>query len=155
MKTLILRGLPGSGKSYFLREIFRPVVGDFIHCSADHFFETESNYNFDHSKIGEAHRACFAKFREARISAENKKIEYVVIDNTNSQRWEMAPYIAETAYHGDEHHILEFLCDEKTSFERNVHSVPESVIVNMKKRWEKPLSSWRHSFYNQDWKSVL
>ena len=52
-------------------------------CSADAYFQQEANgsgnYNFDASRIKEAHRHCKLQFEEA---LENTR-ELIIIDNTN------------------------------------------------------------------------
>jgi hypothetical protein len=102
-----MRGLPGSGKSYFaqhvLPEVFNvkvPFIG-----SADHFFTDEAgNYDFDPKGLPEAHRQCREKFfkffhlRENSIAirgddhAFNTKDQLVIVDNTNTTPTEIAFY---------------------------------------------------------------
>jgi len=51
----LVRGLPGSGKSTFANFIWN----DYAICEADKFFtDKEGNYNFDASKLKEAHKWC-------------------------------------------------------------------------------------------------
>jgi len=48
----LVRGLPGSGKTSFASAIWN----DYAVCEADKFFyDKEGNYNFDGSKLKEAH----------------------------------------------------------------------------------------------------
>ena len=86
-KTLvILRGVSGSGKSTLAQQIkFNGVI-----CNADAYF-TKSNgvYEFDASKLDDAHNEC-------RQQAENAMINQmtpVIIDNTNLKIWEFKQYI--------------------------------------------------------------
>ena len=53
MKELfLLRGLPGSGKSTFANFVWN----EYAICEADKFFyDKEGNYNFDATKIKQAH----------------------------------------------------------------------------------------------------
>jgi predicted kinase len=87
---ILLRGIPGSGKS---------TLGDIILqttqqqnpdvLSADNFFiDEKGNYNFDATKLKEAHNLCQQKCAE-RMRLEFSKI---VIANTFTQEWEMEPY---------------------------------------------------------------
>ena len=57
MKILyLLRGLPGSGKSSVAKSLMNAQTG---HVEADMFFmDNKGNYNFDVSKLEEAHKWC-------------------------------------------------------------------------------------------------
>ena len=85
---IILRGLPGSGKSTIARELETTFPGA-VTCSADQFFLSESGeYNFDASLLGEAHKWCQARAEETCREGTN----ILVVDNTNVKKWEMVPY---------------------------------------------------------------
>jgi predicted kinase len=131
-KLIIWRGLPGSGKSFQIQNLPEHAVV----CSADHFFDTGTAYNFDQSKLGEAHAACQLKAFNAM--AEGRPL--VVIDNTNSRKWEYALYEAMGKRFG---YVVEVRTiggqsveDVRTYAERNIHNVPEEVILKMAYRWE-------------------
>ena len=49
---VLLRGLPGSGKSYLGHYIWTSVF------EADKYFEQDGEYKFDPSKLKEAHQWC-------------------------------------------------------------------------------------------------
>lgn len=51
---IIMRGLPGSGKSYKAKKLAQAENG--IIYSTDDFFETTGKYIYDPSKIGEYHQ---------------------------------------------------------------------------------------------------
>lgn len=76
LQVLILRGLPGSGKSTYVGGMDRAVV-----CSADDFFyNAKGQYQFDPSRLEEVHRRCFGKFFEAVMA---KKSPIVVGDGVS------------------------------------------------------------------------
>ena len=73
---IIMRGYPGSGKSYAAKELakkFNAVI-----CSADDFFMKAGKYVFDASKLGLAHKSCQEKAYNAMVDGKN-----LIIDNTN------------------------------------------------------------------------
>jgi len=76
MKTvIILRCYSGSGKSTFAKQInsnFKTVSAD------NYFYDDHGNYNFDPTKLGDAHADCKRKFEKFLEVGEN-----VIVDNTN------------------------------------------------------------------------
>jgi len=94
MKVLnILRGLPGSGKSHYAKmhwpgltpARFAPKGWSPVCISGDHYFtDLEGNYDFDSSKLGEAHLDSQIRL----IQALESGVEEIVIDNTHSRLWE-------------------------------------------------------------------
>mgnify|MGYP001168104510 CR=1 FL=1 len=150
MSILLVRGLPGSGKTTFTELISLPTMSGIrvppVSCSADDFFYEGEEYNFDPKLLPDAHGACLNKAREAVLSGDS-----VMVHNTFTQRWEMQPYIdlaeeAEVAlivistYDGG--------CDDETLASRNTHGVPVESIAAMRGRWEEdwkngdPLPPW-------------
>lgn len=136
MKVVIMRGIPGSGKSTYVARNF-PLA---TVCSADHFFlDKEGNYKFDPKRIGEAHLSCQKKF------ARNLMLGYclddedkvLVVDNTNTSLWEMAFYIGLCNVYGIPFEIHRMNTPADVCAERNVHGVPPDKVHLMAKRMEK------------------
>ncbi|XP_060076188.1 2',3'-cyclic-nucleotide 3'-phosphodiesterase-like [Ylistrum balloti] len=85
----IMRGPPGSGKSSLVRKI-ESLYKSTVVCSADNYFMSEDGqYKFNASQLPYAHKDCQDKAKAA-CSRGNK---VVVIDNTNTKRWEMKAYV--------------------------------------------------------------
>lgn len=91
----ILRGLPGSGKSFLTNLLVSQCAGrssvsvldrpSSCVCSADYFFSDPiAGYQFDSTKIGEAHAYCMTTF----IQAIAANIPVIIVDNTNIRAWE-------------------------------------------------------------------
>ncbi|KAG2783477.1 hypothetical protein PC116_g18101 [Phytophthora cactorum] len=159
--VVILRGIPGSGKSTLGREIeaicrYRGVA--LTACSADLFFETPRGYVFDVRKLGAAHSKCKGDFTKAvqggipRNHGGRRYNQHVVlVDNTSTQRWEYEPYEDIARSHGSRVHIMEMKCTDALMAsrmgQRNSHGVPPDKVVSMFMRWEK--DSRAHSFTPQ------
>ncbi|XP_078402666.1 NEDD4-binding protein 2 [Cetorhinus maximus] len=94
-KALILmRGLPGSGKSTLARMLVQQGPNGMI-FSTDEYFCRSGHYQFDPSLIGEAHEWNQKRAKEAIEEGYSP----VIIDNTNTQAWEMKPYIVMALKH--------------------------------------------------------
>ena len=130
-KLIILRGLPGSGKSKIAADYSNAVV-----CSADHHFERTGEYKFDPSELGMAHMLCQFKALDAMASGK----ELVVIDNTNVRNWEYVLYLRMADHFGYENEVRVIgghsMEDVREYSKRNVHGVPEMKILEMAYRWE-------------------
>lgn len=148
-KVLILmRGLPGSGKSTLAKYILENTIGykntyDKHILSTDDFFTKNGVYQHDKSQLPEAH----GYNHQRAFSVMCKGFSPVIIDNTNTQMWEMKPYAMMATDYG---YILEILepdthwCfNEKELEKRNKHGVSKVVIKNMLDRYEKNVTSMK------------
>lgn len=151
---LIMRGLPGSGKSHFARNIHdfmirlpsaKPEI-----TSADDWFQTNNGGRFDHTQLGAAHNDCFRR----AMHLMQDKAPLVVVDNANMTRAEISPYVMLGTALGYKVTLVHVLPPREYGgigrmirfdvlAQRNVHGVPESTIRNMADRWEDHLPYWR------------
>ena len=122
-----MRGLPGSGKSTWIRENLN--YGILCVCSADDFHMVDSVYRYDPKNIGAAHGACLRKFTEVLIYG--KKVDNLVVDNTNATAIEIAPYARLCEAFGIEFEIIHLNCSFETAYIRNTHQVPPQTILAM------------------------
>jgi predicted kinase len=141
-----MRGIPGSGKSTYVRET---LWGEFevpmprkvpVVCSADDFHMVDGEYKFDPNNIRKAHRACLKKF----IDACTKGSPLVIVDNTNTQQWEYVQYVNIAQAFEYDVKIVEFRITATQSYERNIHKVPLDVIEKMYERFQ-PVLPWHES----------
>ena len=135
MKTLvIIRGLPGCGKSTYADNYFGKEENSVAFLSTDDFWGTA--YDFDPHRLGEAH----AWNQVRAIQAMHSGAERIVIDNTNSQKWEYGVYVAAGVAMGYVISIVDLFdggCSDEELAERCTHSVPADVIRAMRKRYER------------------
>lgn len=133
-KTLyLIRGLSGSGKTTLAHTIARGLDVPYndhqsATISADDFFLIDGVYCFDRTKLKEAHEQCQNRCNAAMVSG----IDYVIIHNTFSCQWEAQWYLDAAKKHGYSVNIIE--CQSNFG---NVHDVPETVVSQMKDRWEE------------------
>jgi predicted kinase len=123
---ILVRGIPGSGKSTFAK-----LLGG-NHFESDMYFNKDGEYKFDPSKLKDAHEWCKDAVRTSMIW----DIEKIVVSNTFSQDWEMQPYF-ELAKEYD--YMVHVLIKENRHEGKNVHNVPEEKLEQMKNRFELKL----------------
>ncbi len=116
-ELVLIRGLPGSGKS----TIARGMEG-YVHIEADMYHMKDGVYCFAPCNIGAAHAWCQAEtlnyLRQGRS---------VVVANTFVRVRDMAPYFK-----------MGFPCRVITATDkfRNIHEVPPEIMADMAARFE-------------------
>ncbi len=129
---VLLRGLPGSGKSSFANLIW----SSFVICEADQFFyDAEGNYNFDPSKLKEAHKYCRDKVESFMLDNEKNPQFYpeIIVSNTFTREWEMEEYFKLANKYG--YKVVSLIIENRHGG-KNVHGVPDSKINEMRNRFE-------------------
>jgi predicted kinase len=133
MKILtLLRGVPGSGKSTFANLMWT----EYAICEADKFFyDKEGNYNFDPSRLKDAHEWC--RFHvETRMKDNQVNPQYypeIVVSNTFTMEWEMEAYYKLAEQYG---YTVFSLIVENRHGGVNKHGVPDDKLEQMKNRFE-------------------
>jgi len=125
MKLVLVRGIPGSGKSTWAKAQAK-AYPNATHREADMFFEASGEYQFDPTLLGYAHEWCYSNTVFDLLSGKD-----VFVSNTFTKNWEMEKYIAIGVRLGCEITVVEM----KTNY-GSIHDVPEAKIQQMKERWE-------------------
>ena len=124
MKELfLLRGLPGAGKSTLAESLGG------LHTETDKYFMYEGKYEFDASKLKQAHAWCQ---NAARVFMLNKS-KRVVVSNTFTQEWEMKPYFDLANEYG---YKVYSLVVENRHGNVTAHNVPAETLLKMEARFE-------------------
>lgn len=119
---IIIRGLPGSGKSTAARQF-----ENHLHYEPDHLFcDTQGRYKFDLQLWDQAQRFVFqlADFALARR-------EQVVVTDVFPRLDQIAPYADLAKQHGASFGVI--TCTEQFG---NVHNVPITVVEQMRSQFE-------------------
>jgi len=119
----IVRGIPGSGKSTFAKTLGGQ------HYEADMFFISENGeYNFDFTKIKDAHQWCQGMIKTDMI------LEYpkIVVSNTSTQEWELEVYFELAKEYG---YTVFSVVVENRHGGVNQHGVPEDKLEQMRNRF--------------------
>ena len=124
LKQLILvRGLPGSGKSTWVRENYPGC----LHLEADMFWMWEHQYIYDETISPKNHVWC----ADTAALAMKSGVPTVVVSNTFVSRNQMSYYIASANANGYE--VVEHTCAGTYG---STHNVPEDTMQFMRDSWE-------------------
>ncbi|XP_028733936.1 NEDD4-binding protein 2-like 2 isoform X3 [Peromyscus leucopus] len=136
---ILLRGLPGSGKTTLSR-ILLGQSRDGIVFSTDDYFHHQDGYRYNVNQLGDAHDWNQSRAKQAIDQGRSP----VIIDNTNTQAWEMKPYVEMAIGKGYrvEFHEPEtwWKFDPEELEKRNKHGVSRKKIAQMLDRYEFQMS---------------
>ena len=149
-KLIIVRGLPGSGKSFLANQLYEKydydrcnTVEENVHCldifSTDYFWERPNNYyDFNPRLLKEAHQwnySCFNRF----MKAYKLYNAIAILDNTNITWSEIEQYVMKAKDLDYSIEILEpdtsWKYDPEECHKRNTHGVPLETIKRMHSKW--------------------
>jgi uridine kinase len=120
MKTVILlRSVSGAGKST-LANLLASNERWVSVCADDYFTDINGNYNFDASKLGEAHRLCQENFMYWLDNA----VVGIIVANTSTKERDFSFYENAAKEHGA---MFISLVVENRHGNKDIHSVPQSV----------------------------
>jgi len=134
-KCIIMSGPSGSGKSTWIKK--QAWYDSCAEHSADHFFMLDGGYKFDVSRLSEAHGWCLRSFIDScqgfagDCFAGDRDNDIIVVDNTNCDIAEIAPYYSVAKAYGYTVSLVTLITDAATAAKRNVHGVPQRSIEGM------------------------
>lgn len=140
IELILIRGLPGSGKTTLAKKILHSASGTLYWAEADHFFDvmpgsrprrqagSDNVYQFDPRFLGAAHDQCYATAMSAIFNGRD-----CVVSNTFSTKREIERYTNGVARSGRKVTVRVL---KVTGEHENVHGVPKGAIQRMKDRWE-------------------
>ena len=125
----LVRGLPGSGKSSFVKHQLHALVN---HYEADMYFVDPSTreYKFDFDKLFQAHKWCQDKTQYSLSGGFD-----TWVSNTFTTKKELRPYF-EIAKETDS----ALVCMTMHGSFKSIHDVPEEAMTRMRNRFEHDIS---------------
>lgn len=125
---ILLRGLPGSGKSTIAKELCEN--GRYPVFSVDDYFTDEhGNYKFEFEKNHLAYKQCE---NNARTSMKNN-FSKIFIDNVFSLQWELEPYFKLAA---EFNYKIFVVTVENRHSGKNIHDVSQDQLAKMAEKYK-------------------
>lgn len=141
MKLTVIRGLPGSGKTYFANLCVGMGMG--VNIATDDYFMVDGQYCFDGDKLHQAHQWNIWRCEQLMKAGKD-----VIVSNTCTVWKEVKPYFELAQKYQYKIDVMEpgtqWQHDLNTCFEKNTHNVPFDVIQKMSDRWESTASIRAH-----------
>lgn len=138
LDLVIIRGLPGSGKTVLAHHLVNSSPVDVFHAEVDSFF-TSVDYNeasdeyipvykFDRRMLGAAHDYCYGNVMRSLMQGRS-----AIVSNTFSTRREIDRYVEGLKRSGLRVRISVIRCLGQYD---SPHNVPASAVKRMSERWE-------------------
>jgi len=130
---IILRGLPGSGKTSFAKYMFSNNVFE----ADQYFYDSQGNYNFDATKLLDAHKNCQKQVEELMQMSETTQYgQEIVVSNTSTTEKELQPYLDLAKLYG--YKVVSLIVENRHG-NSSVHDVPAETIEKMRDRFSVKL----------------
>lgn len=129
-KAIIIRGLPGSGKSTMAKEL---AGTDGVIHSTDTYRYVNGVYVYDRSKNAQNHQKCFEAFC-ASLAAQ---IPVVIYDGVNSKLIYFTRYVLAARHSGYEVIVIQIpFITAAAAAAKNIHGLSEINAQRMIDEWE-------------------
>lgn len=128
MVVIILRGVPGNGKSTLadlLATLSNGSQTAKICCADNYFIDDEGHYNYKKDEIGNAHAYCKRQF----MMALEQKTDLIIVANTSTRESDVN-YYRNIAI--ENRYMCFVLTVENWHDGKNTHNVPDDVLVKMR-----------------------
>lgn len=137
MKVVILRGLPGSGKSTWVKT----NAPEAVVCSADaYLYEPDGTYNWTPERLRLAHFNCQDNF----LLSLGARVPLIVVDNCNLTARDLRFYVEAAEDQGYGIEIRTLRTDPKVAQARCLHGVPAEKYPLLAQRLSNPLpEAWQ------------
>ena len=119
---IILRGLPGSGKTSLAEILDAPI------CSEDDYFMKDGRYLWTTDELGSAHQWCLGRC-EFNMRQDADKI---IVANTSTSARELKPYYDLAQKYG--YQVFSVIVENRHEG-KNIHNVPEETLRKMSERF--------------------
>ena len=130
-QLIILRGLPGSGKTTFAGHLSQSMNCP-MYAADDHMVDDDGNYSFDPKRLHWCHKKCQSDVERAmKFGAHN-----IIVHNTNTTEKELKPYLDLASMYG--YNVVSLIVENRHG-NSSVHGVPEHSMERMRNRFSVKL----------------
>jgi predicted kinase len=134
MKTIIMCGVSGSGKSTYIANNYSNAIVYAI----DNYLDYEQSTYQNKDKLKKAYWDCLKDFM---LSTYDESLE-IVVDNSNTTITGIAPFISTSIAFGREVEVIMIKCDPIKAWKRNKHHVSLEDIFEQEKRLKLLPERW-------------
>ena len=135
-QIIILRGVPGAGKSTLAQQIIadaRTKGEKAVAFSPDDYFTTPTGeFRFDSAQLPQAHVSCFRRFLKFLQGGAG----IAIIDNANIRIFVMSPYVLASQAYGFEVKIIRLVCDPNVAAARTSRGASPQMVKEMHDRMQ-------------------
>ena len=131
LNLILLRGLPGAGKTAFARLISENNTYPFFSVD-DYFTDQNGIYKFEFSENHKAYAQCISHVENALVQGFSK----VIVHNTFTMMWELEPYFNLAKKY---HCVLHVLTVEHYHNGANSHDVSKEQLKKMAEKYQVKL----------------
>ena len=126
---LLVRGLPGAGKTTLAETLAALNKSRSVICAADeHFEQKDGSYKFVGSELPLAHTKC----RQKAVTAMRGACPLVIVTNTFTTDAELDPYFTLASTFG---YRVSSIIVENRANTHNIHGVPKQAMTKMENRF--------------------
>jgi uridine kinase len=123
----LIRGCPGAGKSTFAQSLLDSRVVQRVY-EADDYFIQNGEYQFDPTKLGQAHYQCERNTWLALYEGMS-----VAVSNTSCAEWEVETYA--TIARETEANFVSIIVENRHEG-KNIHGCPDAKVEQMKRKFD-------------------
>lgn len=123
-----IRGESGLGKTTLAKKMAK--AWNLAHIEADQYFMKDGEYEYDRSKIGDAHG-----WAQEELAKHVKACQPCVVSNTFIQLWELRGYLE--CCSNTRIVVITLLKEGERREYKNVHGVDDEHVQKQSKRWEE------------------
>ena len=127
-KVLFVRGIPGSGKSFYANNTLARQLNCKVFEADDHMVNEEGEYSYNPQLIEQCHQLC----REDAIKSLQEGAEHVIIANTGAMVRDYELYLAQFQEAFEKIDVQFYQTNYPGT---SVHGVPEHAIARMRSKF--------------------
>ena len=125
-ELIIVRGLPGSGKTKVAKGIVKSLGGKAVHFESVMYFRTTDDNHYRSNHVKSSHDWCLRSTENAL-----KEGRTVVVANTFTRGWEIEPFLSLGKELGLKTTVIKAIETNPNKF-----GIPDGTIRHMSNRWE-------------------